>query len=47
LWLGQEKIGKDAGELAGLPQTGVIATNDVEKLIALQAECVFFAIGMI
>jgi 2,4-diaminopentanoate dehydrogenase len=38
-----QKIGKDAGELVGLPPTGVIATNDVEKLIALEAECVFFA----
>jgi len=38
-----QKIGKDAGELVGLPATGVIATNDVEKLIALQADCVFFA----
>jgi len=37
------KIGKDAGELVGLPATGVIATNDVEKLIALEADCVFFA----
>jgi hypothetical protein len=38
-----QKIGKDAGELVGLAPTGVIATNDVEKLIALEAECVFFA----
>jgi 2,4-diaminopentanoate dehydrogenase len=38
-----QKIGKDAGELVGLPPTGVIATNDVEKLIALDADCVFFA----
>jgi len=37
------KVGKDAGDLVGLPKTGVIATNDVEKLIALQADCVFFA----
>ena len=38
-----EKVGKDAGELVGLPPIGVIATNDIEKLIALQADCVFFA----
>jgi 2,4-diaminopentanoate dehydrogenase len=37
------KVGKDAGELVGLPPTGVIATSDVEKLIALDADCVFFA----
>jgi hypothetical protein len=38
-----EKIGKDAGDLVGLPKTGVIATNDVEKIIALDADCVLFA----
>ncbi len=25
-----DKVGKDAGELVGLPPTGVIATDDVE-----------------
>jgi len=38
-----EKVGKDAGELVDLPPTGVIATNDVEQLIALEADCVLFA----
>ena len=38
-----QKVGKDAGELVGLPKTGVIATNDAEKLIALDADCVLFA----
>jgi hypothetical protein len=38
-----EKVGKDAGDLVGLPPTGVIATSDVEALIALDADCVFFA----
>ena len=38
-----EKIGEDAGALVGLPPTGVIATNDAEKLIATQADCVLFA----
>jgi 2,4-diaminopentanoate dehydrogenase len=38
-----DKVGKDAGELVGLPATGVIATNDVESLIALDADCVLFA----
>jgi hypothetical protein len=38
-----EKVGKDAGELVGLAPTGVIATNDVEKIIALDADCVLFA----
>lgn len=38
-----EKVGKDAGELAGLPATGVIATDDVERIVALEADCVHFA----
>lgn len=38
-----EKVGKDAGEIVGLPPTGVIATNDVEKIVAMDADCVFFA----
>ncbi len=38
-----EKVGKDAGEIVGLPPTGVIATNDIEKVIALDADCVLFA----
>ncbi len=38
-----EKFGKDAGDLVGLPKTGVIATNDAEALIAMEADCVLFA----
>jgi hypothetical protein len=38
-----EKVGKDAGDLAGLPKTGIIATNDAEALIAMEADCVLFA----
>lgn len=38
-----EKVGKDAGDLVGLPKTGVIATDDVEAIIALKADCVLFA----
>ena len=37
------KVGLDAGALVGLPDTGVIATDDVEALIALDADCVLFA----
>jgi hypothetical protein len=37
------KVGKDAGALVGLPDTGVIATDDAEALIALEADCVLFA----
>ena len=38
-----EKVGKDAGNLVGLAKTGVLATNDVEQMIALDADCVHFA----
>lgn len=38
-----DKVGKDAGDLVGLPPTGVIATNDAETIIALDADCVLFA----
>jgi hypothetical protein len=35
-----EKVGKDAGELVGLPSTGVLATNHHAALIALDADVV-------
>lgn len=38
-----EKAGRDAGDLVGLPKTGVLATSDVEKIIATEADCVHFA----
>jgi 2,4-diaminopentanoate dehydrogenase len=38
-----EKVGKDAGELVGLPATGVLATDDVEAILALDADAVHFA----
>ncbi len=38
-----DKVGKDAGDLVGLPKTGVLATDDVEALLALDADCVLFA----
>lgn len=39
-----EKVGKDAADLVGLPtKTGVLATDDVEKIIALKADGVHFA----
>ncbi|MEO7657965.1 MAG: hypothetical protein ABIS25_11630 [Sphingomicrobium sp.] len=37
------KVGKDAGELVRLPPTGVVATSDIDALIALDADCVLFA----
>jgi hypothetical protein len=38
-----DKLGKDAGALVGLPPTGVLATNDADSLIALDADCVLFS----
>jgi len=43
LWVSSdEKVGKDAGELCGLDQVGVNATNSVEELLALDADCVLY-----
>lgn len=38
----QEKVGRDAGDLAGTESTGVIATDDAEAVIAMDADCVFY-----
>lgn len=38
-----DKVGKDAGELVGLAPTGVKATDDEEKIMALDADCVHYA----
>lgn len=43
LWVSSEgKVGRDAGELAGTHPTGVIATNSVADLVAMQADCVLY-----
>ena len=41
----EDKVGKDAGELAQRPdlQTGVAATNDVDALLALEPDCVLYS----
>jgi 2,4-diaminopentanoate dehydrogenase len=36
------KVGKDAGAIAGSRETGVIATDDVDAIVALDADCVFY-----
>jgi 4-hydroxy-tetrahydrodipicolinate reductase len=36
------KIGKDAGELIGINEVGITATDDVATLLALDADCVIF-----
>lgn len=39
---GDAKVGRDAGELCGLPPTGIRATNDIEAILALEADCVCY-----
>src|SRR5271166_3130149 len=38
-----DKVGKDAGELAGGEPIGVAATNDADALIRLAPDCVVYA----
>jgi 4-hydroxy-tetrahydrodipicolinate reductase len=43
LWVhSPKKAGRDAGELCGEPPTGVAATNDIDALLALGADCVVY-----
>ena len=37
-----DKVGRDAGELAGLDPVGVAATDDIDALLALDADCVCY-----
>lgn len=39
---GEQKEGKDAGTLCGLPRVGVTATRDKESIFALAADCVCY-----
>ncbi|MBC7301873.1 MAG: dihydrodipicolinate reductase [Nocardia sp.] len=38
-----DKAGMDAGELCGLPATGVTATSNIDEILALDADCVLYA----
>jgi hypothetical protein len=38
-----EKAGRDAGELAGIAPLGVVATNDIERILATDADCVLYS----
>jgi hypothetical protein len=38
-----EKVGKDAGDLCGLPPTGVLATGDLDEVVGLGADCLCYA----
>ena len=38
-----DKVGRDAAELCGLDQpTGILATDDIDALVALEADCVVY-----
>jgi len=37
-----DKVGRDAGDIAGRGKTGIIATNNVEALLALKADCLVY-----
>ena len=39
----EDKVGKDAGELANGDPIGLVATNDADALIALKPDCVVYA----
>jgi 4-hydroxy-tetrahydrodipicolinate reductase len=43
LWVSSpDKVGKDAGALLGLVDTGIKATNSVDEIVALDADCVLY-----
>ncbi|RAY17302.1 dihydrodipicolinate reductase [Actinomadura craniellae] len=37
-----DKAGKDAGELCGYARTGVVATRNIDEILALGADCVLY-----
>ena len=40
---GPEKVGRDAAEICGRAEpTGIVATNDIDALVALNADCVVY-----
>lgn len=39
---GEDKVGRDAGELCGLGAVGVAATDDIDEILALHADCVLY-----
>lgn len=38
----KDKAGRDAGELAGIAPLGVTATDDIEAIVAMEADCVSY-----
>ena len=37
-----DKVGRDVGELCGTTPAGVVATNDLDALLALRPDCVVY-----
>jgi hypothetical protein len=37
-----DKVGRDAGEIAGIAPIGVVATDDIDAVAAMEADCVFY-----
>ena len=37
-----DKVGRDVGELCGVAPVGVLATDDVDALLALEPDCVIY-----
>lgn len=43
VWVhGESKVGRDAGELAGLAPIGIKATNSIDEVLALKPDCVLY-----
>jgi len=43
-WVHSEnKVGQDAGAIAGIAETGVLATNSIDEILALDADCVVYS----
>ncbi|WP_137148467.1 dihydrodipicolinate reductase [Mycolicibacterium sp. CR10] len=38
----EDKVGRDAGEIAGIAPIGVVATDDIDAIVAMDADCVFY-----
>jgi len=38
-----DKVGMDVGEICGIDPVGVVATDDVDALLAVEADCVMYA----
>jgi 4-hydroxy-tetrahydrodipicolinate reductase len=38
----EDKVGRDAGELCGIAPVGVLATNDIDEVVALGPDCVLY-----